>query len=191
MVRKLPYRRNLYVESFKVVRGTPPTILRSVPSIGIAVYDPTDKVGYLGNTISEVSLDKEIRAKSTCEPVLRRILRDKKDPSGLYAVLIGDSISSFEYDGTIDDGSGYQNLEKAVENHHSYRQEISHVMIDFGFIRNKIYDFFAKKPENVQEIFMVVEDGYTEIKEFDLNTNRVYEWIRFDNCFREVKIRTH
>ncbi len=177
--------RNIYVKSGTVVRGTPPTVLRSVPSLGIAVYHPPTRVGYLGNIISEVSFPREERASSTCEPVLSRLRRDNVDPRELYAVLVGDAIEDFELDPS-DNPDAYPSVEAALADHEAYRKTLVDVLEESGIPSTNIHQFFTRNISFVSGLILDTEEGGVEIQEFNSETRRVYEWISLRDGFRTI-----
>lgn len=184
MSRK-PLCRNIYVKSGTVVRGTPPTVLRSVPSLGIAVYDSRARVGYLANIVSEVSFPHDERASSTCEPVLSRLRRDRVEPGALYAVLVGDAIETFEFD-PADKAETYQGAEDTLADHEAYRSGIVDVLQEFGIPSANIHPFFTRNIGFVSGLILDTEEGGVEVQEYNEETRRVYEWISLRDGFRTI-----
>jgi hypothetical protein len=178
--------RNIWLEHGQIRRGTPPAILRGVPELGIGIYDPEKKIGYLGSLESKIDYCISERAYATCEGILKRVKKDKQDPKNLYVVLTGDfidtlSIPSLEkYDFSMD---------KRTNDHKNYRQEIVEFLIDYGFERKNIHDFFTKEEGLVQGIFLCTENGDVKIEEFHSDYYKVYEYISIEDCFKNIKRR--
>lgn len=191
-MRCKPLIRNLKVRD-KVIRGTAPAVLRAEPAdLVVAVYDPFKKIGYMGNFLSEFCMPKESRARSTCEPVLQRVRKDKTSPQDLYAILAGDSICSVEYDGPLDDGNEYYaSQESAVANHTKYRNEIVQHLVSCGFQSEKIFPYFTKNIDYEQNMFLDAESGDVEIREYNPEYRTLYQWIIIHDLFKNIKIHDH
>ena len=180
--------RKITVKSGSVSRGTSSTVIYGTPSFGILVYDPAQKVGYFADVISEVSFPKEIRAKSTCEPLFKKIKKDGPNYFSLYSVLVGDSIADFEFTGSVGEAE-YATLDEALRDHNAYRQEVVDELIRAGFDKSKMQQYFVQEVDHDQDVTFDTYNGDIEIIEYDSLERKVSKWISIRDQFRTVEIR--
>lgn len=167
-----------------VVRRDSRYCLSASPSLGIVVYEPMENVGYFANMIGAVSVQED-RASFTCNPLMGRLSKDSMGAEGLYAILCGDSILPFEYDGTLGD-DGYDCLGAAEMDHVAYRKELADFMSSYGFAFLLCY--FAR-PGNEQEVMFEIRSGDVMIDEYESDSRRLSRQILVQNRFRLIDIR--
>jgi hypothetical protein len=161
----------IYVKSDKIIIGNVPTKLESIPSFGIVLYDPAHRFGYIANetTTSMLHMEGEIgHIDMVLDRTFNRLKKDGVNPSGLYALLVGDSI---DQDGLLpeEDEPLYKSVSEARHAHASYRKAILDEIVKRGFDKNKVAHFFTKFDSCSQEVSLNTLTGLVKIKEFYVN----------------------
>jgi len=136
--------------------------------IGICIYYATRKTAYLAHLESKISSDKAKRAEETLEPLFSKLRRDKISPGGIIAVILGDSIQSFEY-GT----PATQNQQNALHlrrNHQAYRKSLEERLTSYGILPKNCSTHYAEMQDSYLEATLSMPEATLQLREMPQKT---------------------
>jgi hypothetical protein len=134
-----------------------------ITDIGICMYYAPRRTAYLAHLESKISSDKSIRAGITIEPLLIRLRKDKIPTKGIVAVILGDSVQTFEYGPNPHENPG--NSLHIRRDHNAYRKSLEECLANYGIPTKNCCAHYATLHDSYIQVTLCMPEGRLQLRE--------------------------